>query len=56
MTALPQATAPTPREHGAERARELKTQPIPPEQAARLAQLVMAGAVKTRGERNEPAA
>jgi hypothetical protein len=46
----------TPAEYGAAIARRLKAQPIPPEQAARLALLVMAGAVKTRGERDESAA
>jgi hypothetical protein len=45
-------TAPgvTPREYGAARARELKAQPITPEQAARLAQLVMAGVPRQPGD------
>ena len=46
----------TPRQYGAARARELKETPISPESAARLAAWVMAGAVKTRSERDEPAA
>lgn len=46
----------TPREHGARIGRDLKAQPITPEQAARLAGWVMAGAVKTRSEESEPAA
>jgi hypothetical protein len=47
---------PGPREVGLAIGHRLKAQPISPEQAARVALLVMAGAVKTRSERDEPAA
>ena len=43
-------------EVGAARARDLKATPISPESAARLAQLVLSGAVQKRSERDEPAA
>ena len=47
----------SPREYGAQRARELKAQqPITPEQAARVAQLVMSGVPKKRDEGDAPAA
>jgi hypothetical protein len=50
-------TALTPRQYGAQRARELKAeQPITPEQAARVAQLVMTGVPQKRAEGKAPAA
>lgn len=47
----------SPRQYGAQRARELKAQqPITPEQAARVAQLVMSGVPQKRSKENESAA
>jgi hypothetical protein len=48
------AAGATPRETGAAIARRLKAQPISPEQASRVAQLVMAGvAAQKRSERDK---
>ena len=46
----------TPRELGARIGRDLKAQPITPEQAAKVAALVMSGVPQKRSERDTPAA
>jgi hypothetical protein len=46
----------SPRQYGAQRAHELKEEPISPELAAFLAQRLMSGVPKKRSEESEPAA
>jgi hypothetical protein len=46
----------SPRQYGAQRARELKAEPIPPELAAFLAWRLMSGVPQKRAEGKAPAA